>query len=116
MHASSRSAGAAGAAARPTRLGRLQEAEDDHDRALRAEVCGVTLRELDADKALWREVGGAIGELARRVRDHCAASAYARARPCAELIAARLSESIDDQMDPAAWRIADAAAHLAACE
>jgi hypothetical protein len=95
-------------------LGRLQDAEDDHDRAVRSNVAGVTSQLLDADKTRWSRVGSAIAALACQVRDSCAVSAFAEARPQMMDITARLSEAIDDQLDPCAWRIVDAAARLAA--
>ncbi|MDR3512373.1 MAG: hypothetical protein P4L73_12120 [Caulobacteraceae bacterium] len=94
-------------------LGRLQEAEDDHDRNRRARFAGVTGELLDADKARWSRIGGALATLARLIGEACASSAFCEARPRAELVAARLSEAIDDQIDREAWLVADAAARLA---
>ena len=97
-------------------LGRLQDAEEEHDRARRRGLSGVTAEALDADKARWSRIGGAIAALARAIAQTCAASAFGDARPAHGELTARLSESIDDQFDPAAWRIVDAAARLAAGE
>jgi hypothetical protein len=91
-------------------LGRLQDAEDDHDRARRRGLIGVTAEALEADKARWSRIGGAIEALARTIAQTCAASAFGETRPGPGELAARLSESIDDQFDPAVWRIVDAAA------
>jgi hypothetical protein len=48
------------------------------------------------------------------VRKGCAASAFCDARPDVTHLAARLSEAIDDQLDPEAWALVDAAARLSA--
>jgi hypothetical protein len=95
-------------------LGRVQDAEAEHDRARRAHFAGVTTASLDAEKTLWTEVGVAIAELAGRFRDGCAASLFTEGNPRIEDVAARLSEAIDDQFDAYAWRVMDAAARLAA--
>ncbi len=96
-----------------TLLGRLQEAEDDHDRDRRDHIAGVTDERLGMDKARWSSVGGAMAALAVQICNACAASAFAEGRPRAEQVAQRLSEAIDDQLDTPAWRLIDAAARLA---
>lgn len=95
-------------------LGHLQEAEADHDRGRRDSLLEVTAHALDADKALWTNVGAAVGALAHLVSGACAASALGERRPKPDHLAARLSESIDDQIDRDAWLIVDAAARLRA--
>lgn len=105
-----------GRARRLALLGRLQDAEDDHDAARRDLAAGSSRDLLDADKARWSDVGAGVAALARLISETCAASAFSETRPCAELVTARLSEAVDDQFDPAAWRIVDAAARLAAAE
>lgn len=94
-------------------LGRLQDAEDIHDQARRRNLTGVTAEALEADKAYWSGIGGAIATLARTISHACAASAFCETRPKLGDLASRLSESIDDQLDPEAWRVIDAAARLA---
>jgi hypothetical protein len=95
-------------------LGHLQEAQADHDRGRCDSLSGVTAEALDADKALWTNVGVAVGALAHFVSDACAASALGERRPQPDHLVARLSESIDDQIDRDAWLIVDAAARLRA--
>jgi hypothetical protein len=97
-----------------TLLGRLQNAEAECDYARRQEFCATARAMREVDKALWSQIGAAIGSMARQVRDSCAASAFALERPCAGELAIRRSTSIDDQLDPNAWRVVDAAARLAA--
>ncbi len=77
---------------------------------------GATADALDEDARLWMALGGAIGELAWRVRRSCAASAFCEARPSAALVAARLAEAIDDQFDGPAWAVINAAAQARARE
>jgi hypothetical protein len=105
-----------GRSRRLTLLGRLQEAEDEHDRARRATSAGHARVLLDADKARWTRIGAGLAAMARLICEACATSAFAESRPGAELVTARLSEAIDDQLDREAWRIVDAAARLAAVE
>ena len=95
-------------------LGHLQEAEADHDRGRRDSLSRVTTEALDTDKALWTNVGAAVGALAHLVSGACAASAFGELRPRPDNLAARLSEAIDDQIDRDAWLIVDAAARLRA--
>lgn len=95
-------------------LGHLQEAEADHDRGRRDSLSSVTRTALEADKALWTNVGAAVGALAHLVSGACASSALGERRPRPSDVAARLSESIDDQIDRDAWLIVDAAARLRA--
>lgn len=97
-------------------LGRLHDAEDDHDAAWRTQMAGADTGLLDAEKTRWCELGAAVAALARSVRATCVASAFCGARPDVEHVTARLSEAIDDQFDPEAWRLADAAARLAALD
>jgi hypothetical protein len=95
-------------------LGHLQEAEAEHDRGRRDYLSRDTIKALDADRALWTNVGAAVGALAHLVSGAgacaCAASALGELRPRPDRPAARLSESIDDQIDRDAWLIVDAAA------
>ena len=91
-------------------LGRLQDTEGDHARARRRGLNGVTAEALEADKARWSHAGGAIAALARTIAQTCAPSTFCETRTRPGELAARLSESIDDQFDPAVWRIVDAAA------
>lgn len=95
-------------------LGRLQDAEDDHDRDRREAFAGATQARLDVEKALWTQVGASIAALAGMVAEGCAGSAFSDARPDIEQMTVRLAEAIDDQLDPPAWRLIDAAARLAA--
>ena len=95
-------------------LGHLQEAEADHDRGRRGSLSGVTAEALDADKALWANLGAAVGALAHLVCDACATSTFSERRPRPDHLAARLSESLDDQIDRDAWLVVDAAARLRA--
>src|ERR1700742_4206392 len=84
---------------RLTLLGRLQDAEDDHDRTRREALSGVTLENLEADKVRWSQLGGALAALARQICQTCAASAFGEARPKVDSVTLRLSEAIDDQLD-----------------
>ena len=59
-------------------------------------------------------LGAAVGALAHLVCDACATSAFGERRPRPDHLAARLSESIDDQIDRDAWLVMDAAARLRA--
>jgi hypothetical protein len=93
---------------------RLHDAENDHDAGLRAVRGGVRAEALTKDLQLWRALGAAIVDLARIVREQCAASAFCDARPGIEPLAARLVESIDDQIDAAAWGVIAAQARLLA--
>jgi hypothetical protein len=95
-------------------LGHLQKAEADHDRGRRDSLSGVTTAALDGDKALWTNLGMAIGALAHLISVACAASALGERRPEPDHLAVRLSESIDDQIDRDAWLMVDAAARLRA--
>jgi hypothetical protein len=97
-----------------TLMGRLHDAEDDHDLAVRGLRAGVSAEALDMDAQLWRAMGSAIAELARLVSRHCHLSSFCEARPSVGLLTARLSEAIDDQLDGAAWRVVDAQARLEA--
>lgn len=100
--------------ARLALMGRLQDAEDDHDRRRCAQAEGAAAYLLERDKARWTSLGQALAALARQVSDAGAASPFSETRPAAEAVAVRLSEAIDDQLDDAAWRVMDAAARLAA--
>jgi hypothetical protein len=95
-------------------IGRLQDAEAEHDATIRSMRGGVCAPALSEDVRRWRAVGSAMAELARTVRRECAASAFCDARPCLELLAARLVEAIDDQIDAPAWRVINAQARLEA--
>jgi hypothetical protein len=89
--------------------GRLHDAEDDYDDASRERFAGVTGAALHADKTRWRDLGGAIASLARLISMACASSQFCQARPQPDLLAARISEAIDDQIDASAWAVIDAA-------
>ena len=91
----------------------LQSALNDHDARRRSAFAGVMAAELEADKQLWRDIGEAIAALARRIADGCAASAFVAGRPAVAALRERLVESIDDQLEPAAWTVVDAAARAA---
>jgi hypothetical protein len=91
------------------RLGAAQAAHDAERRRLRG---GVTTRALDLDQTGWEAIGIAIAALARLTETLCAASLLCDARPRAEVLAARISEAIDDQIDAPAWRVIDACARL----
>jgi hypothetical protein len=92
--------------------GRLHDAEDDYDDVCRERFAGVTGAALHADKACWRELGGAIASLARLISMACASSQFCLARPQPDLLAARISEAIDNQLDESAWAVIDAAARV----
>jgi hypothetical protein len=94
--------------------GRLHDAEDDHDAAVRAARCGVTRQALQADLALWRAAGSAVVALAERLRAACLTSAFCDARPDVGMAAIRLIESVDDQIDLPAWRVIAAQVRLEA--
>jgi hypothetical protein len=89
-------------------MGRLHDAEDDHNAAVLALRAGVTTAALDQDLFRWRALGSAIVELARMVRGQCAASDFCDARPRVTALAARLVEAIDDQLDQPAWSVINA--------
>jgi hypothetical protein len=95
-------------------LGRLQEAEAEHDHVRRNSYAGATADLLDADKAAWSGIGEAIAAVAELIARSCAASAFCEARPKPEQLAARMAESIDDQVDREAWLVIDAAAQRGA--
>jgi hypothetical protein len=86
----------------------------NHDSAIRLVRDGATRAALDQDVILWRMLGAAIAELAKRISAHCAASAFCDARPKTETLAARLAEAIDDQVDSPAWRVIMAEARFRA--
>ena len=90
--------------------GRVHDAEDDYDDACRERFAGVTGATLAADKRRWRELGGAMANLARLISVSCASSQFCQARPQADLLTARISEAIDDQLDGPAWTLVNAAA------
>jgi hypothetical protein len=95
-------------------MGRLHDAQDDHNKAIVSERRGATAAALDSDLSRWRVLGSAIVDLARLVRGQCAASAFCDARPEIEPLTARLVEAIDDQIDQPAWIVIDAQARLQA--
>jgi len=97
-------------------LGRLQDAEDDHDRMRRQTFASATGELLDADKARWTRLGDSLAALARLVCKASADSVFCDSRPGVDLVTVRLSEAIDDQFDRESWRVIDAAARLAAVE
>ena len=91
----------------------LREAQRRHDHDRRHHRDGATAQDLDVDNALWDQVGRDIGALARRIQQTCLASRFGDTRPDLALLADRLVESVDDQVDRAAWRVIQAAARLA---
>ena len=93
-------------------MGRANDAADDHHQAIRASRSGVTQAALDQDVGRWRSLAFAIADLARLVSGQCAASAFCDARPAIGALAERLVESIDDQIDPPAWRVVHAEVRL----
>ncbi len=97
-----------------TLIGRLHDAQDDHNAAIKAVRSGVTAPALDGDILLWQALGSAIVDLARLVRAHCGASSFCDARPGIEPLTARLVEAIDDQIDRHAWTVIQAQARLQA--
>ena len=84
-----------------------------HDVHRQRGFAGVTEVDLDADKRLWQEVGEALAALARLIADCCGASAFNATRPGTSALCSRLAESIDDQVDGAAWALIEAAARAA---
>jgi len=99
---------------RLTLMGRLHDAEDDHNAAVLTARGGVAATALDGDILLWQALGSAIVDLARLLRAYCIASAFCDARPGIEPLAARLVEAIDDQIDRHAWDVIQAQARLQA--
>jgi hypothetical protein len=93
---------------------RLCKAEEDHAIAHRSTCEGASAAALNSDNGLWLEVGDAIAALARLIQAQCAKSQFCGARPKVEMLAARLSEAIDDQLDVPCWAVVDAAARLGA--
>ena len=93
---------------------RLQSALRDHDDHRRTTQAAVTAVGLDADNDLWAIAGAAIASLARLIGQSCRDSRYCNDRPEVAALVARLSESIDDQIDTAAWAVIDASARLRA--
>src|ERR1700723_2355796 len=93
---------------------RLCEAEEDHAIARRSACEGATAAALNSDNGLWLEVGDAIAALARLIQAQCAKSQFRAACPKVEMLTARLSEAIDDQLDGPSWAVVDAAARLGA--
>jgi hypothetical protein len=99
-----------------TLMGRLHDAQDDHNAAVLAARGGVTGTALDGDVLLWQALGSAIADLARHIRAYCAASSFCDARPGIEPLTARLVEAIDDQIDRHAWGVIQAQARLQAAK
>lgn len=91
----------------------LREAQRRHDHDRRRHRDGVSAQDLAADNGLWNQVGRDIAGLARRIRQSCLTSHFGDARPEVTLLVDRLVESVDDQVDNAAWRVIQAAARLA---
>ena len=105
------------AAARQRRLvqmGRLHDAQDDHNAAVLAMREGVGAAALDRDILRWRALGASIVDLARMVRGQCEASEFCDARPRLEPLAVRLVEAIDDLIDRPVWIVIDAQVRLLA--
>jgi hypothetical protein len=105
------------AAARQRRLvlmGRLHDAQDDHNATVLATRGGVGATALDGDILRWRALGASIVELARLVRCQCEASTFCDARPRLEPLAVRLIEAIDDLIDRPVWIVIDAQVRLLA--
>jgi len=103
------------AAAFARRQACLRIAQDEHDAIRRTFRYGVTAQALAADNHRWEALGDAIADLARLIGRQFAESAFGDARPSAEMLAARLSEALDDLLDEPVWTVIDAAARLAAC-
>jgi hypothetical protein len=95
-------------------LHELRAANNRHAAARLARCEGATPAALDADVGRWIEIGGAIAALARLIQAHSAASQFCSARPDVEVLATRISEAIDDQLDGPSWGLIDAAAKLEA--
>ena len=95
-------------------MGRLHDAQDDHNAVVMAARGGVTAAALDGDILLWQALGSAIVDLARLLRTCCAASTFCDARPGIEPLTACLVEAIDDQIDRHAWGVIQAQARLQA--
>ena len=104
------------AAARRQRLRLLREVQTEHDQIRRAFRTGASDAALESDNRRWEAIGAAIADLARLISSEFSASAFGDARPDANLLTARLSESFDDLLDEPAWTVIDAAARLAAME
>jgi hypothetical protein len=94
----------------------LRDEIRDYDSAIRMVRAGVAQAALDQDIVLWRTLGAAIAELAKLISGHCAASAFCDARPKIEVLATRLVEAIDDQVDDPAWGVIAAEARFRIAE
>ncbi|HEY2660053.1 MAG TPA: hypothetical protein VGI79_10050 [Caulobacteraceae bacterium] len=92
----------------------LRCAQRDHDDLRRSAASGVAVPGFHVDCDLWGQLGTAIAGLAHQIGLACRDSQYCSDRPEAAALAARLSESIDDQIDAAAWAVINAAARLRA--
>jgi hypothetical protein len=95
-------------------LRQLRTADNGHAAARLSTCEGVAPTALDADVGRWIEIGGAIAALARLIQAHSAASQFCSARPDIEVLATRISETIDDQLDGPSWGLVDAVAKLEA--
>ena len=91
----------------------LHSALDAHDQRRRNTFAGTLAADLAADKQIWSAIGDAFAALARRIADGCAASAFVGDQPALSALCDRLTQSVDDQLDPDAWRVVDAAARAA---
>ena len=99
-----------------TLMGRLHDAQDDHNAAVLAVRRGVAGAALDGDILMWHALGSAIADLARLFCAYCAASSFCDARPGVEPLTARLVEAVDDQIDRHAWGVIQAQARLRAAQ
>ena len=90
----------------------LLQAQDEHDQIRRAFRAGATDAALKSDLGRWTKIGAAVAELARLIQSEFNASHFGDARPDPELLIARISEAIDDQLDEPVWVVIDAAARL----
>lgn len=92
----------------------LQIAECDHAAGRRSTCEGATGSALDTDSERWFEVGLAIAALARLIHTSCVTSDFCSVRPDTDVLAARISEAIDDQLDEQSWTLVNAVARLEA--
>ena len=88
----------------------LQSALRDHDAVMIRNLEGVTESMIDRRRQGWLLLGIALGRLALRTGETCRACALGAAWPEPVLIAQRLAEALDDQIDAPDWRIVEAAA------
>ncbi len=82
----------------------------DHDLARRAEGLGQDAGQAILEGLTWAGLGLDLGRLAAEICQTAARSACAPTQPRSSLVAQRLAEAIDDQLDAPAWRVLAAAA------